>query len=541
MTILLACLAVGAGTTRSEERAGEEPALPSAADLEAAGAVIGEVIYARQNIFDLTNPAENNALYRLANRLHIVTREAVIRNQLLFRPGDRFSKRRVEESERLLRQNAYLYDAKIEPVRYENGVVDVRVRTRDVWTLIPGLSLSRSGGENRSKATLSERNLLGRGVSLRLDYAKNVDRESTSFAYYDRNLGHSWTSLFFELTDSSDGDTADLRVIRPFYELDARWSAGVTMFEDKRDETFYELGDEAAEYSVSRDFHSAFYGWSRGLRDGWARRWTAGFVYDDNQFSAVPGGTLPAVLPEDRKLVYPTIGFEVLEDRFESTSNRDQIDRTEDFYLGTRFTAMLGYASESFGADRDSFLYRFGLSTGYGSMTNKALLLSGSLAGRIDDGHSANRRVGAEARYYNQISDKRLFFMELRGTAGDNLDLDSPLELGGDNGLRGYPLRYQTGESSLLFTIEQRYYTNWYPFRLFRVGGAAFADVGRVWGADPVGGQRFGWLKDVGFGLRLVPTRASGRDVIHIDVAFPLDGDPSINSVQFIIESKRGF
>ena len=30
------------------------------------------------------------------------------------------------------------------------------------------------------------------------------------------------------------------------------------MFEDKRDETFYELGDEAAEYSVSRDFHSSY-------------------------------------------------------------------------------------------------------------------------------------------------------------------------------------------------------------------------------------------------------------------------------------------
>ena len=34
---------------------------------------------------------------------------------------------------------------------------------------------------------------------------------------------------------------------------------------------------------------------------------------------------------------------------------------------------------------------------------------------------------------------------------------------------------------------------------------------------------------------------ASGRDVIHIDVAFPLDGDPSIDSVQLLIQSKRSF
>lgn len=540
MTVL-AVLAVLAAAARADEQAGDEPALPSAAELEAAGAIIGEIVFDKQNVFDLSKPGENNSLYRLANRWHIVTRDTVIRKQLLFRTGDLFSGRLLEESERILRQNAYFYDARIEPVRYENGVVDIRVRTRDVWTLMPGLSLSRSGGENRTKATLSERNLLGRGVSLRLGYENNVDRESTSFEYYDRNLGRSWTSLLFELTDSTDGDTFDVRVIRPFYELDARWSAGGTFFDDSREETYYDLGNEVAEYAVDSDFHSAFWGWSKGLRDGWVRRWTTGFVYDNNRFSAVSDGTLPAVVPPDRKLVYPYLGFELLEDRFESTSNRDQIERTEDFYLGTRITATLGYASEDFGADRESFLYRFGMSRGYGSMSNKALLLSGALTGRIDDGHSANRRLQFDARYYNQISDKRLFFMELRGVGGSDLDLDNLVELGGDNGLRGYPLRYQTGESSVLFTIEERYYTNWYPFRLFRVGGAAFADVGRVWGADPVGGRRFGWLKDVGIGLRLVPTRASGRDVIHIDIAFPLDGDPSIDSVQFLIESKRSF
>jgi hypothetical protein len=29
--------------------------------------------------------------------------------------------------------------------------------------------------------------------------------------------------------------------------------------------------------------------------------------------------------------------------------------------------------------------------------------------------------------------------------------------------------------------------------------------------------------------------------MVHLDVAFPLDGDDSIESVQFLLESKRGF
>jgi hemolysin activation/secretion protein len=217
------------------------------------------------------------------------------------------------------------------------------------------------------------------------------------------------------------------------------------------------------------------------------------------------------------------------------------MERTEDFFIGARLWASVGYASEDLGSDRESLVYRMEFSQGFGSMEKKALLMSGSFSGRFDDGNGRNTELSVNARYYNQVTDKRLFFMTLDASAGENLDLDNLVDLGGDTGLRGYPLRYQTGESRFLFTIEQRYFTDWYPFRLFRVGGAVFADAGRVWGDNPLGSAPLGWLRDVGIGLRLAPTRASGRDVIHIDIAFPLDGDPTIDSVQFLIESKRSF
>jgi len=537
---LLAAVAI-ADVPAVPEVTSDEPKVPTAAELEAQGAIIGEIIFDKQNVFDTSQPGENNALYRLANRWHIITRDSVIRHQLLFAPGDPFSRRLIEETERLLRKNAFFYDVKIEAIRYENGLVDIRVWTRDLWTLMPGISISRSGGENRVRFSLSERNLLGRGISLRANYVDNVDRESTSIQYFDRNLGRTWTSLFLEFADSSDGDTTHIKLIRPFFQLDARWSAGGTFYENTREVSFYDLGNEVAEYAADTDRHSAFFGWSPGLQNDWVHRWSAGIVYDSNDFSAVPGGTLPAVIPEDRKLVYPFLGVELLEDRFEPTSNRDQIGRTEDFFLGTRLWASIGYATEDFGADRESILYRLEASSGFGSMEKKALLLSSALTGRFDEGKSANQELSVTTRYYNQISDKRLFFMTLDASYGENLDLDNLTDLGGDTGLRGYPLRYQTGESRLLLTIEERYFTDWYPFRLFRVGGAVFADIGRVWGDNPLGSQPLGWLKNIGLGLRLAPTRASGRDVIHIDIAFPLDGDPTIDNVQFLIESKRSF
>ena len=515
--------------------------LPSAAELEASGAVIGRIILDKQNVFDLTDPKENNALYRLANRWHIVTRDRIIMQQLLFLEGDKFSARLLEESERLLRQNSYFYDAKITPVRYEDGVVDIRVWTRDLWTLMPGFSVSRSGGENRTRVELSETNLVGLGVKLRAAYSENVDRDSLSFLYYDKNLGKTWTTLLIEHTDSSDGDTVQINLVRPFYALDTRWSAGTTIYNDERETSFYELGHEVAEYKSEIRTHSAFWGWSAGLEDGWVRRWTTGVVYDERDFSPVPMGTLPALVPADRKLVYPFLGGEWLEDNFDTASNRDQFERTEDFFMGTKLGATLGWASEGFGSDRDALLYSLSVAEAFGSIRGKALFLSARASGRVEQGDSKNTRLDFSARYYNQITEKRLFFTTLEGTWGNDLDLDHRVDLGGDSGLRGYPLRYQTGDSKVLLTIEERYFTDWYPFRLFRVGGAIFADMGRVWGDNPAGGPPIGWLKDVGIGLRLGATRSSGRDVVHIDLAFPLDGDPSIDDWQFLIGSKTSF
>jgi outer membrane protein assembly factor BamA len=515
--------------------------MPPDQALEIEGAVIGRIVLDRSNVFDLSNPEENNALYRLANRWHIVTKAKVIQQQLLFESGDAFSAQLLAESGRILRQNQYLYDATIKPLRASNGVVDISVATRDVWSLGPDISFSRKGGENRTGIGLEETNLLGRGQTVRVQYEKDVDRTSNSFEYYDRNFGNSWVSTSLRIADNSDGKSNWLSVIRPFYALDARWSAGGAVLDDDRRTALYQLGEEAAEYQHRRRSFSAFGGWSKGLDGNIVRRWTVGIVHDDNQFSAVPSPFLPLALPSDRKLVYGFARFELVTDEFEISRNRDQIGRTEDFLMGTRFSAMLGWSDEALGADRDALIYSTAYSRGFGSLEDSSLLLAASASGRVESGEVQNSLVNLSARYYRTQSEKRLFFATLNATAGNNLDLDNPVDLGGDNGIRGYPQRYQSGDSKMVLTIEQRYFTDWYPFRLARVGGAIFADAGRVWGQNPLGGEPLGWLTDIGFGLRLAPTRSSSRKMVHIDIAFPLDGADTIDSVQFSLEAKRSF
>jgi len=368
-----------------------------------------------------------------------------------------------------------------------------------------------------------------------------VDRDTSSFEFRDKHFGRSWTSVILRVADNSDGHSNLFQAVRPFYALDTRWAGGITAFDDDRSSTLYQLGEKVAEYRHERDYLSAFGGWSDGLQDGWVRRYTAGVVSDDNRFSEVIDATLPAAVPTDRKLVYPFLGVEILEDKFEKSANRDQISKTEDFLTGTSFSASLGWSNESWGAGLDALVYSLSARRSFGDLSDSAWLLSVNASGRYESGESRNSVLGFDARYYRQQTEKRMFFASTSLTIGSKLDLDNPVELGGDSGMRGYPLRYQSGKSKLLVTLEQRYFWDWYPFRLFRVGGAVFVDTGRVWGDDPLDGPSSGWLSDVGFGLRFAPTRSGSGSVVHLDIAFPLGGDDSIDDVQILLESKSSF
>lgn len=503
---------------------------------------VGDISIVNNNIFDLSDPAENKALFRFANRLHIITRQEVIERQLLLQAGDVYSAQAAEESERLLRQNRYIHEASVVPTQREDGVVDLEVTTTDVWTLIPKLQFSRSGGENDLAIGLKEQNLLGTGIAIEFAYRSDPDRDAKILKFSDRNLGGSWYGLSTAYSSNSDGQDYAVEFGKPFYSLDARNSNGLSVLDHDRVDSFYDRGEVSSEYRHQASTLATGYGWSTGLQDDWVRRYFVGFVSDEHQFSETANALYPpGPVPSDRKLHYPTIGIEFVEDRYEKASNFEQIDRVEDRYFGTRVRAQLGYASEGLGSDRDALIINMNAQTGFGSSEKSSLMLAAALEGRLEQGDMQNFKVTMGAKYFRRFSERTLMHVGLRGVFGSNVDLDRYVELGGDTGLRGYPLRYQTGESAVLLTVEQRLFTKWYPFRLFRVGGAIFFDAGRVWGGGAPSVSDNELLRDVGFGLRLGAERSGLGRMIHIDLAFPLDGQDDIDSMQFYISAKNSF
>jgi hypothetical protein len=78
------------------------------------------------------------------------------------------------------------------------------------------------------------------------------------------------------------------------------------------------------------------------------------------------------------------------------------------------------------------------------------VLASASLAGRYSGGRVSKQLFGVQGKYYRQQSKRWLFYAAASGDVLTNPDVLDMLLLGGDNGLRGYPLRYQGGDKRVL-------------------------------------------------------------------------------------------
>jgi outer membrane protein assembly factor BamA len=523
------------------------------------GSVIGEVRVEAQEIFNADNPGEGNRLFRFANRLHRTTRQGVIRSQLLFAPGDVFSPELIAESARLLRTKDYLYDVDIRPVLRGDGKVDVEVKTRDVWTLQGGASFGRAGGKNSTSFSLDDSNFLGTGKEVSLARIGTLDRTSNLARFTDPNLLGSRVRLLLSYADNSDGGRQRFEVERPFYSLDTRWAAGLRSFHDDRLESLYSLGKVETAFRHQTDFVEVYGGLSSGLVDDTTHRWQAGFTYSRDDFAystrpffflgkGLPGQSLITVpLPPDRTLAYPWVRFESIQNRFVVEKDLDRIQRSEDLNLGRQYSLLLGLSSPTFGGDASRWIAQTAVTEGWRPTPGQIVLAQLGGSTRWARGDAENLVAGGRVRWYVRDLGRHVFYASLGADLAHRLDGEDQLLLGGDSGLRGYPVRYQAGDRRVLLTLEQRFFSDREVFHLAHLGAAVFFDAGQAWFVDTLTQrdralrQERRILKDIGLGLRVGSSRSSRGGVLHLDVAFPLDGAHSAQRLQWLVSTGETF
>ena len=508
-----------------------------------ANSTLGKVYITRLPIFDESDPAENNFIFRWANRFHILTRPDTIAEELLFQSGEQYDQRTIEESARLLRNAEYLYDARIIPVSYCDGVTDVEVITRDVWSFTPEASYDRSGGNNNYGVSLRESNLFGAGKLASISHKKDIDRVSTKVAYEDRNIQGTRIATRIALTNSDDGNSGFARLRLPFYSLDSKRAWEIRAEKVNRTDTQYLRGKKSTEIDHKIDDYRVSYGISEGLIGNKVQRWLAGYAYRDDTFS--PGDSLPTPTSPtiDKRLSYPFVQYQSLEDNFATASNIDQIYRTEDLHLGHNFNLRIGYAATEFGSDHDRAVIETSFSDTL-VYTEKVLLQHHfSLNGlwNFETEKDEDLIAQYEMRYFRSQTSLRSFFASVSATFTHNLNGNQQVVLGGETGARGFDSRYQTGDRKLLLTIEERQYTNWHILNLIRPGFAIFLDAGRVWQPGTRDNLDDKYLVDAGVGIRLASSKADVGSIVHIDFAFPLTNrnEQDVDTFQITVNIKK--
>ena len=189
------------------------------------GKTIGEITIDRKQVFD----PGGKWLERTANKTHMLTRERVIRRDLLFKSGEELDPQLIVRTKQLLRSRDYIADIEIDvkPDSIDSTRVNLRITTRDSWTISADGALHSEG---RTMVGLSDANILGTGNSLKV--MTNFSRND--FSYGGNMVEYEIPNVLgtFFTADCAAGrdfynSTLDLRLQKEFLRP-TDYEAGVT-------------------------------------------------------------------------------------------------------------------------------------------------------------------------------------------------------------------------------------------------------------------------------------------------------------------------
>ena len=145
-----------------------------------------------------SNSTIQNLIIKASDRLHVKTKEQIIRNNLFFKVGDLVFPLLIADNERFLREQFYLQDSRIELVGdTASKTVDIYIITKDILALGGKFKLHDT---HRVETTVSDENNFGRGnrLAVKLLYdLERTPRPGIGASYDFRNIKGSFVDVSF--------------------------------------------------------------------------------------------------------------------------------------------------------------------------------------------------------------------------------------------------------------------------------------------------------------------------------------------------------
>lgn len=499
--------------------------------------------------FDVFSREEDGRVLGWLNFFHMTTREHIIAREVLLQPGDLWDPVVAQETRRRLTEPLFSAFVVVAPVKAPTpGEVFVLVVTRDIFSLRLNTNFEFQGNVlSLLHIEPAENNFLGRRKRVAGDLEITLGRYALGPTYFDSNIaGSRWQLLALARAyvgreeQTWEGRRLYAKLEHPLWAFSRRWGAVFSLDQYEATERSF-LGAGLRAYDDPNTTAVEAVPWryryrtlsvdTRITRQSGThviKQVSLGYDFDlrrpevfDALFVEAPAlraAFARDVLPRSERVSAPLVAYRMFTPNYVTFHDYDTFDLPEDVRLGPELALSAARALPALGADRS--FWRLTGSVKFVSRLGKNGLWSAELEG-------STRRL-ADSWVDNQVRGGLLLATPLLFEAGRvvlRLRADRLIEnravrnvaLGGDSGLRGYPIGAFLGQALAVGNLEVR--TRGMRVSFMRLGVAAFWDFGHV-------AARFSDLvlhHDVGAGLRLLIPQLQPT-VIRADWAFATQG-----------------
>lgn len=473
---------------------------------------VNSISIERRNVFDSLY-YDSFFASGIFNDLHIMTKEYVIEDEMLFQVDEELFDFDIYETERELRSLNIFSNAAVTAIPLENGDFDVKIITQDRWSLEPSLLYGTGGGAYNIGFGLREHNLLGTNTYLQLDglyrSENNMGLEGL-VALSQRRLFRTPFSIDLELI-ANNLQTSQFFSLKKRYlnYLDAN-SYGID-FKKSFGDIFYYNTVSGTQRLPFRELRGRGY---------YSLSWISS---DQVYFTALAqldnvdrGDDVYRQAYDNTAKIM--LSFSSVADEYQPV-NRINTYLTQDLCTGGYGNAVLGKAFKTKEGGED--LYYLG-AQGEQSVLIKNLYLYGQVTG------ASAFQGNATAKYtylefnglgFWALSPQWILATRLRQQTAWNWDASRQLVLDNDAGLRGYGVNEISGDNRIVGNLEMRFFPNW-GISFIKFSGAAFLDFGTAWKQD-IKLYQTKWYQSAGLGIRIHNLKSSAdNEVIRFDFAY---------------------
>lgn len=463
---------------------------------------------------------------RAFGAMHPVSRESVIRRQLLFAAGDTVDTLRVGETMRRLRAQHLFADAVIVATRCDAaGGVGLSIHTRDTWSLRP---TARMRSASQLSLGVEERNFLGTGRSIALTREMTLRGNGAAVALSDPFILGSSLAGNMRVANLAGTHTLRLGLRRHEYSLFDRWRAEANLARLSYGDTV------VADKSLHTVSAMTMVGRRVGSSEAAVFMALAGVEFDSASSISVSRrrNVLPGA-PHVRSFLGVDVGLQRRTAQFDSASWIVPGRGFLDVPIGWEGEGIVAVGHER-AAGGAAFKYDGWLGHVWMPRRGQLLMMDGWASAYLGRGVDRNQISRASLSYYSKAA---------RGMWGLRVTAEQLSELDPDRrGLSLMPLADYTapvlrylvtrGGQSIAASVDR-------DLRVARVGSASVLNVGGFlagsyrWKVEDVAGRD---LKAGVVGARLRILSANGTvSSVRLDVGYPVIRSAALSSRPFVV------